>query len=39
MSGSDSKYQPTFESGPGYDFPSGIGTIDAANMVNGWDYY
>jgi subtilase family serine protease len=39
MSGSDSKYQPTFETGPGYDFPTGIGTIDAANLVNGWDYY
>ena len=36
MSQSDSSYQPAFKTHPGYDFPSGIGTIDAGNLVNSW---
>ena len=38
MSISDSKYQPAFTTHAGYDFPSGIGTIDAANLVNAWEW-
>lgn len=38
MSSSDSKYQPAFKTHPGYDYPTGIGTIDVANLVNDWDW-
>ncbi len=38
MSSSDTKYRPTFETNPGYDYPTGIGTIDAANLVLAWDW-
>ncbi len=37
MSSSDSHYLPTFETHPGFDYPTGIGTIDAANLVDAWD--
>lgn len=36
MSQSDSEYRPAFESHAGFDYPTGIGTIDAANLVNAW---
>jgi subtilase family serine protease len=36
LSQSDSSYEPAYETHVGYDFPSGIGTIDAANLVNAW---
>jgi subtilase family serine protease len=36
MSKSDSSYEPAFRTHPGYDFPSGIGTIDARNLVEAW---
>jgi subtilase family serine protease len=36
MSLSDSRYEPAFQAHAGYDFPSGIGTIDAANLVDAW---
>jgi subtilase family serine protease len=36
MSKSDSSYKPAFNTHPGYDFPSGIGTIDVGNLVNNW---
>jgi subtilase family serine protease len=36
MSSSDSHDEPTFVTHPGYDYPTGIGTIDAANLVNAW---
>ena len=36
LSLSDSRYEPAFQTHTGYDFPSGIGTIDAANLVNAW---
>jgi subtilase family serine protease len=38
MSKSDEFYQPAFQTHPGYDYPTGIGTIDAANLVNAWDW-
>jgi subtilase family serine protease len=37
LSTSDSRYEPAFVAHPGYDFPSGIGTIDAGNLVKYWD--
>jgi subtilase family serine protease len=36
MSLSDSSYKAAFNTHPGYDFPSGIGTIDVGNLVNNW---
>ncbi|MGA3156087.1 MAG: S53 family peptidase [Steroidobacteraceae bacterium] len=37
MSTSDSSYEPAYRTHPGYDFPSGIGTIDAGNLVRSWN--
>jgi len=39
MSSSDSQNRPAFETHPGYDYPTGIGTIDAANLVDAWDWW
>jgi subtilisin family serine protease len=36
MSKSDWSYEPAFKAHPGYDFPSGIGTIDARQLVDEW---
>ncbi len=36
LSTTDAKYKPAFMARPGYDFPTGIGTINAANLVNAW---
>jgi len=36
LSTSDSTYEPAFQTRSGYDFPSGIGTINAANLVRAW---
>jgi subtilase family serine protease len=36
LSTSHSAYQPAFASNTGWDFASGIGTINAANLVNNW---
>ena len=36
MSTSDSRYEPAFEAHRGFDLTSGIGTIDAANLVKAW---
>jgi subtilase family serine protease len=36
MSTSDSSYEPAFKTHPGYDYPSGIGTISARNLVDDW---
>jgi len=33
---SNSAYQPTYNATVGYDFATGIGTINAANLVNNW---
>jgi len=36
LSTSTKHYQPSFLATTGYDFPSGIGTIDATNLVGTW---
>jgi subtilase family serine protease len=36
LSTSVTAYQPSFRVNKGYDFPSGIGSIDATNLVLGW---
>lgn len=36
LSRKDSDYKPAFRAHAGYDFPTGIGTINAANLVNSW---
>jgi uncharacterized repeat protein (TIGR01451 family) len=36
LSNSDSSYQPAFDTNTGWDFPTGIGTVNVANLVNGW---
>jgi subtilase family serine protease len=36
LSTSTTAYQPSFLVTKGYDFPSGIGTINATNLVLGW---
>jgi hypothetical protein len=35
-SDSNSSYRPTYKSAVGYDLATGIGTINAANLVNAW---
>ena len=30
-------YKPTYKAKVGYDFATGIGTINAANLVNAWE--
>jgi subtilase family serine protease len=36
LSASDSAYKPTFQAGPGWDFASGLGSVNVANVVNNW---
>ena len=36
LSASDSTYKPTFQAAPGWDFASGIGSVNVANLVNNW---
>ena len=36
LSTSHSAYQPAFSANTGWDFATGIGTINAANLVNNW---
>jgi subtilase family serine protease len=36
LSTSDSAYKPTFEAAPGWDFASGLGSVNVANIVNNW---
>jgi subtilase family serine protease len=36
LSTKDQMYKPAFKARPGYDFPTGIGTLNAANLVNAW---
>ena len=36
LSRSDSAYQPAFGSRTGWDFATGLGSIDAANLVAAW---
>lgn len=36
LSTSNDSYQPAFKTRKGYDFPTGIGSVNAANLVNAW---
>jgi len=36
LSTSNSAYQPAFAAGTGWDFATGIGTVNAYNLVNNW---
>lgn len=36
LSTSNSAYQPTYRTTTGWDFATGIGTVNAANLVNNW---
>jgi subtilase family serine protease len=36
LSRSESKYKPAFKSGAGWDFATGLGSVDAANLVAAW---
>jgi subtilase family serine protease len=36
LSTSTTSYQPAYATGTGWDFATGIGTINAANLVNAW---
>jgi subtilase family serine protease len=36
---SNGSYQPTYTANTGYDFVTGIGTINAANLVSNWATY
>jgi hypothetical protein len=30
------KYKPSWRAGIGWDFPTGIGTVNVANLLNAW---
>ena len=36
LSRTDTDYEPAFTATPGWDFTSGIGTINAENLVKKW---
>ncbi|HTV64340.1 MAG TPA: hypothetical protein VMD98_01990, partial [Bryocella sp.] len=36
LSTSDNSYQPAYASGTGWDFATGIGTVNASNLVSNW---
>ncbi|HVJ51555.1 MAG TPA: S53 family peptidase [Aliidongia sp.] len=36
LSTSNTAYQPAYKTGTGWDFATGIGTVNAANLVNNW---
>jgi subtilase family serine protease len=36
LSTSDTSYQPAYASGPGWDMATGLGTVNAYNLVNQW---
>ena len=36
LSGSDSSYSPAFAAAAGWNFATGIGSVNAANLVNNW---
>jgi subtilase family serine protease len=38
LSTSESKYVPAFASGTGWDFATGLGSVDAANLVAAWPH-
>ena len=33
---SNTRYQPTYHATPGYDFATGLGTINVTNLVKAW---
>ncbi len=36
LSTSTSSYAPAYKTGTGWDFATGIGTVNANNLVNNW---
>jgi hypothetical protein len=36
LSVSDNSYRPAFVAGPGWNFATGLGSVDAANLVKNW---
>src|SRR5256885_12955589 len=36
LSTSNNSFQPAYAAGSGWDFATGIGTLNAANLVNNW---
>jgi subtilase family serine protease len=36
LSVSSSSFEPAYKTGPGWDFATGLGTVDVKNLVNGW---
>ena len=36
LSRSNSAYEPTYVATPGYDYPTGIGTVNAYNLARSW---
>lgn len=36
LSTSNTSYQPAYKAGPGYDFPTGLGSVDATNLALAW---
>jgi subtilase family serine protease len=36
LSTSNNRYEPTFRAGPGWDFATGIGTVNVDNLVTNW---
>ena len=34
LSSSKTRFKPAFIAGPGWDFTTGLGSVDAANLVN-----
>ena len=36
LSTSTTKYKPAFKSSNGWDFATGLGSVDAANLVGAW---
>jgi hypothetical protein len=36
LSQSNNSYQPAYTAGPGWDFASGLGSINVANLISNW---
>jgi subtilase family serine protease len=36
LSNTDDSYEPAFVAGPGWNFTTGLGSVDAANLVKSW---
>jgi hypothetical protein len=39
LSVSSSSYQPAYAAGPGWDFATGIGTLDVNQLVQSWVWF